>query len=420
MSAYLARVGEWKAPVLLGVVSSPTMRRDGSILQIPGYDAASRLLYEPGGVTFPPVPDAASFEEARAALAQLLGPFRDFPFATDADRAVLACAVLTALIRRNLPSAPMFAIDAPTAGSGKSLLSETIGIIATGHKPTMMSQGKSSEEDEKRLSSVLMAGDAVIVIDNCDRPLQGDTLCTALTQEFISARILGRSEMSRMPTNALIVATGNNLEVIGDLGRRTLICRLDTGEERPDQLEYKFDPRKEALEHRPALVVAGLTILRAYLAAGRPANVPPLGSFEDWNLVRQAVIWLGLTDPATTRERIIADDPRKGELSELLQLWETAVGGQPVTLSELHLRFGTNPNSPVGRLVQELTSHTVRGIWNVRSVGRYLAKQKDRVADRRVLRADDDPSGVKRYRVERHPPDTSSPNSTWSTDDSPF
>ncbi|PTW50583.1 bifunctional DNA primase/polymerase [Rhodovulum kholense] len=35
-SAYLARVGEWRAPVLVGVVSCPTMRKDGTILQEPG------------------------------------------------------------------------------------------------------------------------------------------------------------------------------------------------------------------------------------------------------------------------------------------------------------------------------------------------------------------------------------------------
>ncbi|NRB36684.1 MAG: hypothetical protein HRU31_18555 [Rhodobacteraceae bacterium] len=46
----MARVGEWNAPVLHGVVSSPTMRKDGTILQTPGYDTASGLLFEPNGV----------------------------------------------------------------------------------------------------------------------------------------------------------------------------------------------------------------------------------------------------------------------------------------------------------------------------------------------------------------------------------
>src|SRR5690606_16991605 len=42
----LARHGEWGFPVLRAVVDSPTIRRDGTILQTPGYDAASGLLLE--------------------------------------------------------------------------------------------------------------------------------------------------------------------------------------------------------------------------------------------------------------------------------------------------------------------------------------------------------------------------------------
>src|SRR5690606_18202855 len=152
-------------------------------------------------------------EEARVALEVLKRPFREVRFDSDPHRSVALAAVMTALVRRMFSAAPLFAIDAPTAGSGKSLLSEIICIIATGHKPAMMSQGKSDEENEKRLSSVLMAGDPVIVIDNCDRPIEGDFLCTMLSQEKVKPRILGRSEVANVPTGSLVVATGNNIEL---------------------------------------------------------------------------------------------------------------------------------------------------------------------------------------------------------------
>ena len=58
-----------------------------------------------------------------------------------------------------------------------------------------------------------MAGDAIVVIDNSDRPIRGDSLCTVLTTEVWGARILGKSELARTPTNALLMATGNNLEL---------------------------------------------------------------------------------------------------------------------------------------------------------------------------------------------------------------
>lgn len=333
--ALLARVGAWNGPVLLAVVSCPTMRKDGSILQEPGYDRASGLLYDAGATTFPIVADRPTKEDAAAAVNILAAPFREYQFADKGDRAVVLAACLTAVIRRILPAAPLFAVDAPTAGSGKSLLCETVGIIASGYKPTIISQGKTPEEDEKRLASVLMAGDAVLVIDNCDRPLGGDTLCSMLTQEIIASRVLGKSEVKRFPTNALVMATGNNLEVVGDLGRRTLVCRIDTGQERPDQVVHGFSPTEEALRDRPALVVAALTVLRAYVVAGYPNRMSPIGSFEDWNLVREALVWLGEDDPIVTRERVISDDPRKGEVVELLELWCQALGGQAVTISEI-------------------------------------------------------------------------------------
>lgn len=409
--ALLARAGEWKAPVLVGVVSCPTMRRDGSILQAPGYDRASGLLYDPGAAVFPIVPESPTMEEAAAALAVLARPFREYLFATEGDRAVVLAACMTAVIRRILPAAPLFAVDAPTAGSGKSLLCETIGIIASGYKPTIISQGKTPEEDEKRLSSILMAGDAVLVIDNCDRPLGGDTLCSMLTQEIIASRVLGKSEVKRMPTNALVMATGNNLDVVGDLGRRTLVCRIDTGAERPDQLVHGFSPTEEAMRDRPDLVVAALTVLRAYVVAGRPGQLPPIGSFEDWNLVREALVWLGEDDPTVTRERVMSDDPRKGEVVELLELWREVLGGQAMTLAEIEKKASIEQRGRTKDLLQALADRTPKGAFNAWSVGKYLARHKDRFVGGRVLRRIDDPSGVKRYRVElaNSPPPVDSP-----------
>lgn len=398
-SAYLDRVGEWNLRFLQGITQSPTMRADGTILQEPGYDPASGLLYDPGRVVFPKVADAPSREEALAALETLEKPFRDFCFAGEADRSVALTAVLTALVRPMFSSAPLFAIDAPTAGTGKSLLTETVAIIVTGHKPAMMSQGKSDEENEKRLSSVLMAGDQVIVIDNCDRPIEGDFLCSMLSQEMVQPRILGKSETRRLPTRCLVLATGNNLVLSGDVTRRTLMCRLDAGVERPDQRQFGFDPREEALARRPQLVAAGLTILRAYIAEGRPNPMEKIGSFEHWNLVREALVWLGCHDPADTRDRILAEDPHKAVLFDLLRLWWDALGDRWITLKDLEKLAGEDQKSPFHDLVQELSSNTRRGDFNTRSVGRFLAKHIDRIADGLAMQSEAESSGIKRYRV---------------------
>lgn len=381
----LARAGDWHFPVLRGIVNAPTLRQDGSALQSPGYDALSQLIYEPAGIDFPPVPDSPTKDEAVAALAQLAPLFTKFPFVSEAARSVIYAAILTGLIRRTMRHAPLFAIDAPTPGTGKSLLAEVIGIIITGHVPAMFSMGKNEEEFTKQLSVVLRAGDPLVVFDNQSLPIQGDFLCSALTQELVQARILGKSERMLLPSNCLILATGNNLQLAGDVSRRAVICRIDSGEERPDKRQFEFDPRVLAAEHRPQLVVAALTAMRAYIAAGRPAPLAKIGSFEDFNLVREALVWLGHADPAETRAAVFDNDPIRDTITELLREWRKLFGGDPLTMSSLHQLWLTD-QAKYGPLISLITDLTGRPIFNARSAGRKLMGLKDRVVGGLVLR----------------------------------
>lgn len=398
-TAYLARIGDWKLRFLQGVIQAPTLRRDGSVLQERGYDAETGLLYDPGRTDFARIPEHPSREEAVAALDVLKRPFREFRFEDEVHRSVALAAVLTALVRRMFSAAPLFAIDAPTAGSGKSLLSELVCIIATGHKPAMMSQGKSDEENEKRLSSVLMAGDPVIVVDNCDRPIEGDFLCTMLTQEKVKPRILGRSEVRSLPTGSLVVATGNNLELAGDITRRTLFCRIDPGEERPDQIAYSFDAVAEVMETRPQLVVAALTTLRAYIAAGKPMPLPKIGGFEEWGVIRQTLVWLDQPDPAQTRELVMADDPQKAVLVDFLRLWRDVFGAMKKSLSEVAHMAQEEGHAGAQAIIGELIANTNGRVFNTRSAGKFLRKHVGRIAGGMMLKADTDSSGIKHYRV---------------------
>lgn len=54
--AYLAREGQWRLPVLTGSINAPTLREDGSILDQPGHDAQTGLLFDPQGERFPLLP----------------------------------------------------------------------------------------------------------------------------------------------------------------------------------------------------------------------------------------------------------------------------------------------------------------------------------------------------------------------------
>lgn len=149
---YLDRVGDWTLPVLSGVISAPMMREDGSLLDQPGYDERTGLLFDPQGCEFLPVAEKPAREDAWQALAVVKDLLRGFPFVSDADRSVAVSAILTAVVRRSLASAPLHGFTAPVAGSGKSMLVDIASIIATGHEAAAIEEG---DEDElpKRLGS---------------------------------------------------------------------------------------------------------------------------------------------------------------------------------------------------------------------------------------------------------------------------
>ena len=106
----------------------------------------------------------------------------------------------------------------------------------------MIAQGKTEEEMEKRLGAALIAGDGMISIDNCERPLGGELLSQALTQPLLKIRILGKSLLSEMPSNAAIFATGNNLSIIGDMSRRAIVCSLDPNLNGPNSANSTHTP----------------------------------------------------------------------------------------------------------------------------------------------------------------------------------
>ena len=323
-TALLARVGEWLFPALSGVVNAPTLRPDGSLLDQPGYDPATGLLFEAQGVVFPPIPEHPTRAQAEAALT-FIGQevLAGFPFAEPSDRAAALSALLTALIRPALRTAPMHTFDAPHPGSGKSLLADVVALVATGNTAKVMSFTRDPEEMRKRVLSVLLQGAAVVNLDNLEEPLQGAALCSALSQTSYSDRLLQYSRTISVSTCCTWLATGNNLQVIGDITRRCIPCRLDAQCEHPEEREFKRDLYDWIPRHRSQLVTAGLTILRAYLAAGKPKQpMKALGGFEDWsNTVRAALIWLGEADPNVGRAEFENADPDRLKLRALMTAW---------------------------------------------------------------------------------------------------
>ncbi len=414
---YNAR-GTWGLRVLRGIVEAPTMRPDGTILSEAGYDPVSGIYLDTGGVVFPEVPNQPDRSDAVAALEKLKDVIRDFPFIPDEDapetsvyRSVALSAMLTGVCRKALRTAPGHGFDATTMATGKTLLCDTISMIATGRPSSTISQGKSEEEFNKRLFSILVQGDPVVTIDNIEQPVRSDEFCTVLTSEEWQCRVLGMSGNRTVGTNVLFLLNGNGLTFEGDISTRVLMCRMDAAVENPGARRFDRDLRTWVPEHRPELVAAALTVLRAFVVAGRPGlnKLEPYGRFEDWsNLVRGALVWLGEPDPCLTRKDIDAHDPEREALGALLRAWREIFGvGKSVTakmlIEKADVAFQTE-TADEGVTATERLSESLEGLtsqWHSpKSLGRVLSKFAGRIVDGARIREYAVSGKPKAYRLE--------------------
>jgi putative DNA primase/helicase len=399
---YSGLAGRWELRPLAGIIQALTLRADGSILDKPGYDEGSGLLLiPPPGVALLEIPSEPTKTQAADALAALKELVVTFPFETDADRSVWLSAVLTAAIRRTLRSAPLHGFNAPVAGAGKGKLADAAAIIAMGREAAAIVQGRTEEETEKRLGALLLSGDQIILIDNCTLPLEGDFLCSMLTQESVRPRILGKSEAPALPANTAIFATGNNLTAKGDMTRRMLRSTIDPRHERPETRQFDSDPVEDARRDRMKYLTAALTILRGYIVAGQPELSIPLGSFEQWNMVRDALLWLGEPDPCATMTDVAADDPEKEKLGAVLHHWSEVVGCRRISTKVL---LDVSVAKPGLDAALKAVAPSNRGdSISPDRLGKYLSRNAKRIVAGRRLVQDGKVDGYRQWRLEAVP-----------------
>jgi phage/plasmid primase-like uncharacterized protein len=391
--AILAKHGDRGFRRLVAVITAPTLRADGSVLDEPGHDEASGLLYDcrerdPARAPLAPTP-----ADALAALRTLWQPFELFPFVGNVDRGVMLGALLTAALRASLPTAPGLALDAPAAGTGKTLLARCIGILATGFDPAILPPAETDDETRKRLFASLRDGHRVILWDNVREPLGGAALDSFLTAATFADRVLGASETVALPNRALFVTTGNNLRLTGDTCRRVLTARLDAKIERPYAREFDFGPDEVCSRDRAALIVAALTIVRAWITAGRPRRGEGrTASFEAWDdLVRQPLCWLAelvrasgddalpkLTDPLHVVEATFAADPETSKLRALLHAWSGAFKTTPTTIASAIAAAEARADLRVA--IDEIAGQG-NGRANPRILGRWIERHVGRRVD---------------------------------------
>jgi hypothetical protein len=424
--ASMLAIGEWPAiRRLSGVIETPSMRPDGTILDAPGYDAPTRTLYVPSA-DYVPVDASPSHSDAVLAYAKLRDVFIDFPYVTESHRVAAVAAILTLLVRPAIRSSvPCWLFDASAARSGKSLQTDVIALITTGRPASRCTYPENDEELEKVLSSYALAGVRIIPLDNVARPFGGAPLDKAITAvDTVDLRVLGSSEMRTLPWVAVVLASGNNVRARGDMLARVLSPRLESGLDNPEtRTEFVHPERGDsdrmkewAKANRAELVHAGLTIVRAFVAAGRPAQpCGRWGGFDAWvRLVAHSLVWVGAPDPMGARRGLTDDeDPTRLAEATLVDGWariQTAVDHRGLTvksaLSMLYPQRHPSDDSPpdgyddVREAIEELTSARPGLAPSVRQLGEALRRLKSRpVNGQKLCPGEHVHAGVVRWRV---------------------
>lgn len=390
-------------PVLNGLTRQPYLRPDGSLMTTAGYDSGTGMFGVFDTREFS-VPNNPSRAEAEAALTMLQDLLAEFSFAAKTDRAAALAAILTATIRPSLPLAPMFHARAHVVGSGKSYLCELITAFATPQCGTPTTFPDDDEECRKLLLAELLRAPAVVEFDNLTGDLMAHkSLCTVLTSEFLAGRILGVSKTTTVRTRALFLSSGNNVGPVQDMTRRCITIRLDPRVEIPAARTFtRPDLVRDLLRERGRFVSAALTIVRAWIVAGRPKTTcKSLASYGEWSdLCRQPLLWLGCADPTASVFEAIAEDPDRETLARLLAAWQSVFGKTPAmvrdAVKQAHLL--KNEHAELREVLHDIADE--RGDINRRKLGWWMRRHAGRIVSGLRLRRTSGNSSAEKWRVE--------------------
>ena len=372
-------------PILNGIAHQPFFSEsDGNLVVNPGYDAKTGVFgaFDSADFTIPkPTREAA--EEALVLIRDLLG---EFAFAEPVDEAAALAAIFTAVVRPSLPAAPGYHAVAPSSGSGKSLLCDTIAYFASPGSPVRASYPATVEEATKSMLSMLMTRPAVIIFDDMTTDwIPHGAINRIFTAESVTDRVLGVSRTATVSTRTLFMGSGNNVGPVRDLLRRIVTIHLDSRSESPITRVYKGNPIMAIRENRGRYVAAVLTIILAWRKSGMSrSDVKSIATYGGaWaDYCRHPLMWLGLVDPATSLFDQVMHDPDKDSLGELLRAWHATFRSKPTTVRKAisHAHDVQIGSSDLLDAIHEFPVEE-RGEINRSKLGWILKKNAGRIVD---------------------------------------
>jgi len=202
-----------------------------------------------------------------------------------------------------------------------------------------------------------------------------------------------------------VIVTGNNLAIVGDAKRRTVLVQMDACDERPETREFTWDVLVETIKNRNQLIRAALEITKAYFEAGRPRveGWKPFGSFNDWDaMVRRPLMYFGEPDPIASANVLREIDPDLEAMRLMFSAIHSKYDVRDVTASQIIDDGLANLSgvytSPDLREALELTCG---GRIDPRRLGNWLRVHANRIVDGLQLQRwrTDGQAKVARWRV---------------------
>ena len=317
---------------LVAVAECPYPRPDGTLVETPGYDESTAILYAPS-VVFPEVPTKPTRGDAEASWHRIRQIVRHFPFRSPDDEVVYLAGVLGVIARQGIiGSMPGIAVNGNKAGTGKGYLVNGMVIPGTGRIAPCSKYPYDDAEAGKVKTSIVRSGKSVVSFDNLNEGTKygGGDVDSLITAKVTDDRVLGASEQTgELIVRLVCFCNGNNIEPVKDAHRRWLVCNLETSFEHPERRSDLLDEHgkplpdfdAQVLDARPEIVRDALTILRSHAQAGWPnGGWAPLGSFGHWDRVVRGAVWFATGRDCTTTQQIAAEE--SSERIEKLALLE--------------------------------------------------------------------------------------------------
>jgi hypothetical protein len=393
----LSMRGAWGLPKLEGITTTPTITPTGRVIETDGHDAETDLyLHFPASHGWLGIPEHPTENDVKNAIQALWHPFEKFPFVSNVDVGGCLAALLTAVSQGLIPQKPGFVVDAPAPASGKTKIAESISVLA-GAGGILTPPAETDSEVGKILVAALCECTPCIVFDNLEKELASEKLNAWITALTYRDRILGISETAQ-GRPCMIVASGNNVKVKGDLNRRLIRIKIDSKVEEPWKREFALDPVAYVTERRIDLVRSALVILKGFVTSGFKPGVTRLGSFEVWSdFIRGAVLWVGVNgwldvgDPVDSISAGFEQDDETRLLGAILESWSKVFGRAAGTCAEFvkaTYGFSDNGNSnadPGGQNVLEEICGERDGKVNTKRLGQWIDQKRGRIVGGRCF-----------------------------------